>query len=82
MVCYGGGPGNVSYSNAFTLKEMQNRILDDIVAQLVIPEGADEAALAGLAATVSLSDVHKVIEDVLVPMHKQMNIDLSTVTHH
>lgn len=81
MVCYGGGPGNVSYSNAFALKEVQNAMLDEVVAKMTIPEGADEATLSALAETVSLSEMEKLIDERLGPMHSEMKTDLSTVRH-
>eukprot|EP00933_Yihiella_yeosuensis_P041337 TRINITY_DN35728_c1_g1_i1.p1 TRINITY_DN35728_c1_g1~~TRINITY_DN35728_c1_g1_i1.p1 ORF type:complete len:583 (-),score=118.59 TRINITY_DN35728_c1_g1_i1:141-1808(-) len=68
MVCY-GGEGNVSYANAKALGVIQA----DILAKL---------CTVGLEASdVDLVAAEKLIDELLVPQQKELDIDLSTIRH-
>ncbi|CAE8683239.1 unnamed protein product, partial [Polarella glacialis] len=71
MVCY-GGEGNVSYANAKALGVVQATILEKLCHLGCLPEDA---------ASIDLNEAEKLIDELLAPHHKELNIDLSTVKH-
>mmetsp|Transcript_95716 Transcript_95716/g.275826 ORF Transcript_95716/g.275826 Transcript_95716/m.275826 type:complete len:703 (+) Transcript_95716:58-2166(+) len=75
MVCY-GGEGNVSYANTKRLGVVQWEILEELCSGMV-----DDKALAKAAENVDLERAKALLEERLVPLHRELNIDLSTVRH-
>eukprot|EP00932_Pfiesteria_piscicida_P012082 SRR837773.23388.p1 GENE.SRR837773.23388~~SRR837773.23388.p1 ORF type:complete len:606 (-),score=133.05 SRR837773.23388:163-1734(-) len=75
MVCY-GGEGNVSYSNARRLGVIQDEIL-----QALISPFQHEDALKLAADKVDLEHASRLIDEKLVPLQRELGIDLSTVKH-
>jgi len=68
MVCY-GGLGNVSYDAAYRLGVLQEDIRKELSKGLKTPEELD------------LVKAEHVLRTRLLPVHKKMKIDLSTVNH-
>jgi len=85
MVCY-GGVGNVSYRNAFILSRVQNEILRELIAEPgaaldAITDDSWPAVLDTLAEAVSIDAAEKLIDERLVPLQRELGVDLSTVSH-
>jgi len=75
MVCY-GGDGNVSYANARKLGVVQWQILEDLCEEIT-----DAESLARAEDMVDLDAAGKMIKSRLVPLQRELAIDLSTVKH-
>lgn len=76
MVCY-GGDGNVSYANAQTLGLVQ----DSILAQLCTEIDGLSGDIQQRIDSVDLDKALQLIEDQLVPLQRELGIDLTTVRH-
>mmetsp|Transcript_20478 Transcript_20478/g.40545 ORF Transcript_20478/g.40545 Transcript_20478/m.40545 type:complete len:484 (-) Transcript_20478:126-1577(-) len=68
MTCYGGF-GNVTYHAAITLGRVQHELLSQIVANLQRAQDVD------------LKQAEALIDAKLVPVQKQLKVDLLTVSH-
>lgn len=78
MVCY-GGDGNVSYANAQKLGLVNDEILGELCKSMT---GLDnEEAVNTQAEAVDLEKAMALIEEKLLPIQKELGIDLSTVKH-
>jgi len=86
MVCYGGA-GNVTYRNAFRLGEVQTEVLKELIvnqaAELeAIEDDSWGEQIQRLADSVSMEEAERLIDERVVPLQRELGIDLSTVCHH
>jgi len=85
MVCY-GGIGNVSYRNAHTLSRVQNEILRELIAEAgaqldAITDDSWPSVLDTLAESISMDAAEKLVDARVVPLQRELGVDLSTVSH-
>jgi len=78
MVCY-GGDGNVSYANAQKLGAMQDSILKRLCEDMP-PVTTDEEVQA-IVDAMDLGMASDLIDKELLPLQRELGIDLSTVKH-
>jgi len=78
MVCY-GGEGNVSYANARALGLVQADILERLCSDMGCLD-SEESMLAEISK-VDLGKAEQLIDQELIPRHRELGIDLSTVRH-
>merc|ERR1712039_660673 len=77
MVCYGGA-GNVSYANAKALGSVQWAVLERLCpssGDMTADEWNDEVA------KIDLQIAERFIDEEVMPLQRQLGIDLSTVKH-
>ena len=88
MICLGGS-GNVTYHNALLLSRLQNALLGELCANafreinLMIENNVEitDAVLDDIAATVSLEDAEKLIDQKLVPVQAELRVDITSISH-
>lgn len=73
MVCY-GGEGNVSYANAKALGIVQAKLLEQLCSKLSVTLTEEDQA-----SKVDLAEAERLIDEILGPKLKELDIDLTTV---
>lgn len=73
MVCY-GGEGNVSYANAKALGIVQAKLLEQLCLNLSVTSAEEDQA-----SKVDLAEAERLIDEILGPKLKELDIDLTTV---
>lgn len=85
MVVYGGG-GNITYENALKLGRVQQTLLRDLIEDQVdelysLSETEWTDRLDDMASKVSMKRAEELIDERLVPLQKELGIDLTTISH-
>ncbi|CAE7446941.1 kmo [Symbiodinium microadriaticum] len=88
MVCYGGcGPRDVTYYKALILGKVQDAMLKELIKDAAVeleamPADADwPSRMEELADNISLERAGQLIDEIVAPVRRELDVDISTVSH-